>query len=206
MRYLRNATQTSVKVGPFVDSADGVTAETGLTITQADVRLSKAGGDFTQKNAAASLVHDENGYYDLILNTTDLNTKGPLVVAITMAGALPVWHEFQVMSTDTYDALAGAGMFEVLLNSCATGAIDSTSFAAGAIDAAAIASSAITADAIAAAAFDSVTILQNILAAQAGKIAHSADGLTTYFYDYSGTLMSTVVYDPATRTASVTWA
>ena len=41
MLYLRESTSASLKMGPFVSSADGYTAQTSLTIAQADVRLSK---------------------------------------------------------------------------------------------------------------------------------------------------------------------
>jgi hypothetical protein len=69
-QWLKQPTAVTVKLGPFVDNVDGYTAETGLTITQAEVRLSKNGGDMAQKNEATSLAHDELGYYDCLLNTT----------------------------------------------------------------------------------------------------------------------------------------
>ena len=48
--YLKQSTAATLALGPFVDATDGVTAETGLTISQADVRLSKNG-------ASLSLIH-----------------------------------------------------------------------------------------------------------------------------------------------------
>ncbi len=59
--WLKQSTAVDVKVGPFVDSTDGFTPETALTITQPDVRLGKNGGAFAQKNAAQTLTHEENG-------------------------------------------------------------------------------------------------------------------------------------------------
>ena len=47
---LKQSTAATIKFGPFVDDTDGKTAETGLTIAQADIRLSKNGGDFAQTN------------------------------------------------------------------------------------------------------------------------------------------------------------
>lgn len=67
-QWLRQNTAATVKMGPFLDETDGKTAETGLTIAQADVRLSKNGGDFAQKNDAAGATHDENGWYDVPLD------------------------------------------------------------------------------------------------------------------------------------------
>ena len=46
--FLKLSTAVTVKVGPFVDDTNGNTEETALTITQADVRLSKNAGNFAQ--------------------------------------------------------------------------------------------------------------------------------------------------------------
>jgi len=97
MILLKQSTAATVKLGPFVDDADGRTAETGLTISQADVRLSKNGGDFAAKNEASSATHDENGYYDVSLDATDTGTLGRLKVAISEAGTLAVWQDFMVV-------------------------------------------------------------------------------------------------------------
>lgn len=106
--YLKQSTAATVKLGPFVDSTDGATAETALTISQADVRLSKNGGDFAQKNDATSATHDELGYYDVPLNTTDTNTAGNLLVVVSESGALPVFASFVVLATNIYESLIAA--------------------------------------------------------------------------------------------------
>ncbi len=90
MNILKQSTAATIKLGPFIDDTDGKTAETGLTIAQADIRLSKNGGDFAQKNSTTSATHDENGYYDIPLNATDTGTLGRLRVAVSKSGALPV--------------------------------------------------------------------------------------------------------------------
>lgn len=105
MMILRQSTAATIVLGPFVDSGDGVTPETGLTISQADVRLSKNGGAFAQKNDSTAAVHMENGYYSVALNTTDTNTVGRLRVAVNESGALPVWADFQVVEEAVWDAL-----------------------------------------------------------------------------------------------------
>ena len=114
MQYLKADTEITVRVGPFLDDTDGKTAETGLTITQPDVRLSKNGGDFAQKSAAETLVHDENGWYILTLSTTDTNTEGRLDLAIHESGALPVWREFMVVNANVYDSLFAAATTDYL--------------------------------------------------------------------------------------------
>ena len=106
-QLLKQSTAATVKLGPFVDSTDGVTAETALTISQADIRLSKNGGAFAQTNNATGATHDENGYYGVPLDTTDTNTLGRLRVAVNESGALPVWQDFMVVNANVYDSLVG---------------------------------------------------------------------------------------------------
>tara|TARA_R100000808_G_C2147073_1_gene154980 strand:- start:55 stop:1278 length:1224 start_codon:yes stop_codon:yes gene_type:complete len=106
--FLKQSTAYTFRHGPFLDETDGKTAETGLTISQADVRLSKAGGDFAQKNESTSASHDELGFYIVILDATDTDTCGELLVAVHESGALPVFKTFQVLEEHIYDALFAA--------------------------------------------------------------------------------------------------
>lgn len=151
-QVLRQSTAATIAIGPFLDSGDGNTVESGLTLTQPDIRLSKNGGAFAQKSAAQTLSHMENGYYSLSLSTTDTNTVGRLTVHVHESGALPVFHEFQVVEEAVYDALFVASATGAL--PVASGGIASTAFASGAITAAAIATDAIGAAELAA---DAVT-------------------------------------------------
>ena len=50
MIILKQSAGGTLKIGPFLDETDGKTAETGLTVPQSAVRLTKAGGNFAQKN------------------------------------------------------------------------------------------------------------------------------------------------------------
>lgn len=102
--WLKQSTAVDIPVGPFLDSTDGVTAETALTITQPDVRLKKNNANWAQKNAAQTLSHEENGWYEVSLDATDTNTLGVLLLAIAEAGALPVWREFLVVPAAIYNA------------------------------------------------------------------------------------------------------
>ena len=104
---LKQSTAATIKFGPMVDDTDGKTAETALTISQADIRLSKNGGDFAQTNNSAGATHDENGYYDIPLDSTDTGTLGRLRVAVSESGALPVWQDFLVVTANVYDSLVG---------------------------------------------------------------------------------------------------
>ena len=116
MLYLKQSTAATIKLGPFVDDSDGKTAETGLTISQADIRLSKNGGDIAQTNNSAGATHDELGYYNVPLDTTDTNTLGTLKVIVSESGALPVFADFMVITAEAYDTLCGTDHFTVDLN------------------------------------------------------------------------------------------
>jgi len=117
MNILKQSTAATIKLGPFIDDTDGKTAETGLTISQADIRLSKNGGDIAQTNNSAGATHDELGYYNVPLDTTDTNTLGRLLVAVHESGALPVWKEFLVVTANVYDTLCSTDKLEVELAS-----------------------------------------------------------------------------------------
>lgn len=113
MQYLKQSTAKTLRFGPFLDDTDGKTAETGLSIAQADIRLSKNGGAFAQTNDSSGATHDENGWYYLQLDATDTNTLGPLSVAIHESGALPVFKEFMVVSAHVYDSMCGSDYQQV---------------------------------------------------------------------------------------------
>jgi hypothetical protein len=114
------------KFGPFVDETDGFTPEPGLTITAALTRLAKNGGAFGAKNEASSGSHDENGYYDVVFNTTDISAMGKLMVAFNISGALPVWEEFMVVPQGVYNILATAASGIMALKNLILSADDAT--------------------------------------------------------------------------------
>ena len=112
--WLKQSTAVTIGLGPFLDDTDGKTAETGLTISQADVRLKKNNGSWAQKSDTNSATHEENGWYAVALNTTDTNTLGILIVSVSESGALPVWREFMVVPANVYDSMvAGSDKLEV---------------------------------------------------------------------------------------------
>lgn len=113
MQWLKQSTAVTLKIGPFVDEDDGKTAETGLTISQADVRLSKNGGNIAQKNESTSCTHDEIGIYGCPIDATDTDTLGRLQLFVHESGALPVWHEFMVVAANVWDSLFGADYLQV---------------------------------------------------------------------------------------------
>tara|TARA_R110000824_G_C14950224_1_gene650846 strand:+ start:95 stop:700 length:606 start_codon:yes stop_codon:yes gene_type:complete len=103
--FLKQSTAYTFRLGPFVDDTDGKTAETGLTIEDSHVRVSKNGGNFIDKAETSNSAHDEAGFYVVVFNTTDTNTVGELQVACHISGALPVFKTFYVVEEAIYDAL-----------------------------------------------------------------------------------------------------
>ena len=140
--FLKQSTSATIILGPFVDSTDGVTAETGLTISQADVRLSKNAGTYAQKSDTGSCTHMENGYYSCGLNTTDTNTLGHLRISVAESGALPVWRDFLVLPANVYDSLLSTDKLQVHAVEIDNGLITAAAIATGAIDADALATDA----------------------------------------------------------------
>jgi hypothetical protein len=128
MNILKQSTAATIKFGPLIDDTDGKTAETGLTIAQADIRLSKNGGDFAQTNNTAGATHDENGYYDIPLNATDTGTLGRLRVAVSKSGALPVWQDFLVVTANVYDTLCSTDSLDVNVTALADDVITAAKF------------------------------------------------------------------------------
>jgi hypothetical protein len=174
-RWLKQSTSVDVPIGPFLDATDGVTAETGLTITQPDVRLKKNGGAWAQKAAAQTLSHEENGYYEVTLDATDTNTLGLLRLAVAESGAVPIWEDFIVLPANVYDSLVGGSdALQVHVNEITNDLITAAAIADNAIDAGAIASNAITSAKIATGAITTATFAAGAINAA----AIAADAIT----------------------------
>jgi hypothetical protein len=103
-----------VPLGYFVDSTDGNTEETALTIANTDIKLWKAGATTLANKNSGGATHISNGIYYAVLDATDTNTLGPLVIFVHVAGALAVRVECVVYPANIYDSLiAGTDNLEV---------------------------------------------------------------------------------------------
>lgn len=105
MIYLKQSEITTLMIGPFLDSADGVTPLTGLTIIDTDVLLSKNGGTIAEKNSAVVATSDQLGYYSTSIDATDTSEVGNLKLMVSATGALPVWEDYSVLSVEAYDRM-----------------------------------------------------------------------------------------------------
>lgn len=102
--WLRQSTAASIMLGPLVSNTDGF-SPCAATFNATDVRLSKNGATFAAKNEATAPSSAEFGWFKIILNTTDTNTAGDLVIAASVTGAIPVWREYMVLAGSAYDAM-----------------------------------------------------------------------------------------------------
>lgn len=94
-----------VPLGYFLDSTDGNTEETALSIANTDIKLWKAGATSLANKNSGGATHMANGLYYAVLDATDTDTLGPLVIFVHVAGALPIRLECQVMLANVYEAL-----------------------------------------------------------------------------------------------------
>ena len=103
--FLKQSTAYTFRFGPFLDDGDGKTVEPSFTIEDSHIRVSKAGANFIDKNETSNSAYDEFGFYVVVLNATDTNTVGELLIACHFSGALPVFKTFFVVEEAIYDAV-----------------------------------------------------------------------------------------------------
>ena len=103
--WIQQNTNETVILGGFYDDIDGVTAETGLTVTYTEVLLSKDGAAMAAKAETTSLADGTAGFYTCLLNTTDTATLGILLIHVNESGAGPVTQSYMVVATNVYGAM-----------------------------------------------------------------------------------------------------
>jgi hypothetical protein len=108
--YLKQSTASQeVPLGYFVDSTDGNTEKTALTIANTDIKVWKTGATTLASKNSGGGTHISNGIYYAVLDATDTDTLGPLVLFAHLTGALPVRLECVVLAANVYDSLIGGG-------------------------------------------------------------------------------------------------
>ena len=106
--YLRQSTASQeVPLGHFVDSTDGNTAETGLTIANTDIKLWKRGATTLANKNSGGATHISGGVYYAVLDATDTDTIGDLIIFVQVAGALAIRLECIVLDEAVFDWLFG---------------------------------------------------------------------------------------------------
>lgn len=120
MRFLRTNTAVVIAVGPFLDKADGVTLETGLTISNERITLvaetddgnaptnvldNVTGATSGTSNDLNYITGNDAGMMQLELSAANTNRLGRMILTITdAANHAPVFHEFMVLPAMIYDA------------------------------------------------------------------------------------------------------
>ena len=123
MRFLRSNTAVIVTVGPFYDKTDGVTIETGLTITNERITLTAdtddnsaptnildnvTGATSGTSNDLNYITGNDAGMMQLELSAANTNRVGRMLLSITdAANHVPVFHEFFVLPQAIYDWFTG---------------------------------------------------------------------------------------------------
>lgn len=106
MKFLRQSTASQeVPIGRMVDATDAVTAETGLTIANTDIKVWKTGATTLADKNSGGATHISGGIYYAVLDATDTNTLGPIKLFVSVAGALPWEDSYTVVPAAIYDAL-----------------------------------------------------------------------------------------------------
>jgi hypothetical protein len=106
--YLKQSTDSQeIPLGYFVDSTDGDTEETGLTIINTDIKIWKNGATTLANKHSGGALHISNGIYYATLDATDTDTLGSMVIFVHVTGALTVRVEAVVLAANIFDSLIG---------------------------------------------------------------------------------------------------
>ena len=106
MMFLKKSTASqTILLGTFLDSTDGVTPETGLTIANTDIKLFKSGATAEASKNSGGAFHMDGGRYYATLDATDTDTTGLLEINVSVAGALPVRRSYTVLAASVYTSL-----------------------------------------------------------------------------------------------------
>tara|TARA_R110002096_G_scaffold66682_6_gene162294 strand:+ start:17241 stop:17963 length:723 start_codon:yes stop_codon:yes gene_type:complete len=119
------ASQTIQLGGIFVDSSDGDTEETGLTIANTDIKLHKLGATSLVNKNSGGGTHMSNGRYYATFDATDTNTVGPLTITVHVSGALVETIHCFVFEEAIYDALYASGATGALPATLVQGSVES---------------------------------------------------------------------------------
>jgi hypothetical protein len=111
--YLRYATDSQTrKLPPFVDSTDGDSEETGLTIANTDILIGKPGATTLTAKHSGGATHISNGIYYATFDSSDSDTIGNGELYIHKSGALFNFATLIILPQKEFDALFGNGIRE----------------------------------------------------------------------------------------------
>ena len=81
-------------LGPFVDSTDGVTAETGLTVADGDILVKQPDSTtYAEETGFSDCTHRSEGNYTCPYDATVFDTEGMIEISVQVTGAAPVFDD-----------------------------------------------------------------------------------------------------------------
>lgn len=107
MQFLRQSTGGFLQVGPFVDSVDGWTLETAISVDKNNTNISKNDAPLANMSDDGPWVHDAKGCYRILTVAGEVDTLGRLAIVSTPVGARPIRQDYMVLSADAYDRQFG---------------------------------------------------------------------------------------------------
>lgn len=114
MIELRQSTAgQEVPLGYFLDSTNGNDEETALTIANTDIKIWKWGATTLANKNSGGATHISNGIFYTVLDATDSDTLGALVIFVHVAGALAVRVECNVLTANAWDSKYSTDKLEV---------------------------------------------------------------------------------------------
>lgn len=150
-QILRQSTSRVIGIGPFMDTSDAITPESGITLTGADETFLRKHDTSTAVDLSGrtwAAIPSMLGHYALTLTSADTDTVGALDVCIQDSSiALPVIKTFQVVEEAIYDALfagSAAGFNASGFVILADGSLTSAKYANNAITSDVISANAVT--------------------------------------------------------------
>jgi hypothetical protein len=166
--FLKQSTASQeISLGYFLDTTDGNTEETGLTIANTDIKIRKGGGTTLISKNSGGGTHISNGIYSAVLDATDTDTLGDLVIYCHPTGALATKQEYTVLPASSYDALIANGLNNITVSDVLTTQMTESYAADG------------TAPTLAQAIFLSMQNLQDFSFAGTTQTVKRIDGSTT---------------------------
>ena len=114
IKLKQSTASQEIPLGYFLDSSDGDTEETGLTIANTDIKLWKMGATTLANKNSGGATHISNGVYYCTLDATDTNTLGALIIFVHVSGALAIRVECEVLPANVYDSwIAGSDYLQI---------------------------------------------------------------------------------------------
>ena len=111
---LRQSTASQeVPLGPFLDTADGNSEETGITLSAAEILVWKTGATALVAKNSGNATHMQNGIFYAVFDATDTDTLGPLVLFCKDSAALWVRVECVVLPANVYDSMFSTDLLDV---------------------------------------------------------------------------------------------